>query len=147
MHNADIYGGWYSQGSRKRANQASIRNSSFGERELIQDGRQGGSKSTGRISKSLWMNLSLAGGKCWNLTQGSLGEKFSDNLLPRDAAAASCCILLKDALGTKPCLNLHCFTRPCSDNFQRNNHTERVTGRREASPQAGFCSGHTFFAG
>lgn len=55
--------GDYSQGSRKQANQVSIRNPSFREKELTQDGRQGGSRSTGRISRSNWMTPSLGGGK------------------------------------------------------------------------------------
>lgn len=98
--------------------------------------------------QSLWINPTLGGGKCCDLTQWSLGGEVLADLLQRDAAAAaSCWTLLKDALGTKPCLKQCRLRRPWPDNSQRNNHTEGVTGRREASPRAGFCHGHTFLAG
>lgn len=38
MHNADVYGGRYSQALGSRLIRTSIRNSSFGDRQLIQTG-------------------------------------------------------------------------------------------------------------
>lgn len=98
------------------------------------------------------MSLSLGGGKAWNpltgrcMLQQSLDGKFSDNLLQRDASAY-CSILLSDPLGSKACLNQHCFRLPWSNNFQRNNHAEKVTRKSEALLGAGSCNRHTFLAG